>query len=42
MRKKEYHMGKGQQKPANQTQISTEREFITNYTIHQRPTDTTT
>lgn len=42
MRMKEDHMGNGQLKPAYNTQISTESEFITNYTIHQSPTDTNT
>lgn len=42
MRMKEDHMGNGQLKPAYNTQISTENGLITNYTIHQTPTDTTT
>lgn len=42
MRMKEDHMGNGQLKPAYNTQISSENGIITNYTIHQTPTDTTT
>jgi len=42
MRMKEDHMGNGQLKPAYNCQISTSGQFITNYTIHQTPTDTTT
>lgn len=42
MRMKEDHMGNGQLKPAFNTQISTEEGFVTNYTIHQTTTDTTT
>lgn len=42
MRMKEDHMGNGQLKPAFNTQISTEDGFITNYTVHQTTTDTTT
>lgn len=42
MRMKEDHMGNGQLKPAYNTQISSEDGIITNYTMHQTPTDTTT
>lgn len=42
MRMKEDHMGNGQLKPAYNTQISSEKGIITNYTIHQTTTDTTT
>ena len=42
MRMKEDHMGNGQLKPAFNTQISTEDGFVTNYSIHQTTTDTTT
>lgn len=42
MRMKEDHMGNGQLKPGFNTQISTEDEIVTNFTIHQTPTDTTT
>lgn len=42
MRMKEDHMGNGQLKPAYNTQISTENGIITNYSVHQTTTDTTT
>lgn len=42
MRMKEDHMKNGQLKPAYNPQISTENQFITHYTIHQTPGDTTT
>jgi transposase len=42
MRMKEDYMGNGQLKPAYNTQISTEEGFVTNYTVHQTTTDTTT
>lgn len=42
MRMKEDHMKNGQLKPAYNVQISTEDQFILNYTIHQKPGDTTT
>ena len=42
MRMKEDHMKNGQLKPAYNTQISTEQQFITQYSIHQRPGDTAT
>lgn len=42
MRMKEDHMKNGQLKPAYNIQISTENNFITNYTAHQNPGDTTT
>lgn len=42
MRMKEDHMKNGQLKPAYNVQISTENQFITNYTLHQNPTDTKT
>ena len=42
MRMKEDHMKNGQLKPAYNTQISTEEQFITHYSIHQTPRDTTT
>lgn|SRR5512145_469160 len=42
MRMKEDHMKNGQLKPAYNTQISTNNQIITNYTIHQNPTDTKT
>ena len=42
MRMKEDHMKNGQLKPAYNTQISTENQFITHATIHQTPGDTTT
>jgi transposase len=42
MRMKEDHMNNGQLKPGYNTQISTNNQIITNYTIHQNPTDTKT
>lgn len=42
MRMKEDHMHNGQLKPAYNVQISTNQQFITNYTIHQSATDTGT
>lgn len=42
MRMKDDHMKNGQLKPAYNLQLSTENNFITNYTIHQRPGDTAT
>jgi transposase len=42
MRMKEDHMLNGQLKPAYNVQISTNKQFITNYTIHQSATDTGT
>jgi transposase len=42
MRMKEDHMLNGQLKPSYNVQISTNEQFITNYTIHQSATDTGT
>lgn len=42
MRMKEDHMLNGQLKPAYNVQISTNQQFITNYTIHQTTADTCT
>jgi hypothetical protein len=42
MRMEEDHMGNGQLKPGCNVQISTENQYITNYTLHQHPTDTKT
>ena len=42
MRMKEDHMKNGQLKPGYNLQISTNQQFITHYSIHQKPTDTTT
>jgi len=42
MRMKEDHMRNGQLKPAYNPQISTENQFITHVSIHQKPNDTTT
>ncbi len=42
MRMKEDHMGNGQLKPAYNTQISVENGIVTNYTLHQSASDTTT
>ena len=42
MRMKEDHFQNGQLKPAYNTQISTENQFITHASIHQKPDDTTT
>jgi hypothetical protein len=41
MRMKEDHMKNGQLKPAYNPQISTENQFITHFSIHQTPGDTT-
>lgn len=40
MRMKEDHMKNGQLKPGYNVQIGTENQFILNYSIHQRPGDT--
>lgn len=42
MRLKDDHMQNGQLKPAYNSQISTEDQFITHYSLHQTPGDTTT
>ena len=42
MRMKEDHMKNGQLKPAYNVQISTKGQFITNFSMHQRPGDTAT
>ena len=42
MRMKDDHMQNGQLKPAYNTQISTENQFITHVSVHQTPGDTTT
>lgn len=42
MRMKDDHMGNGQLKPAYNAQISTENQFITHVSLHQKPNDTTT
>ena len=42
MRMKEDHMKNGQLKPAYNVQISTEKQFITNYSLHRRPGDPAT
>lgn len=42
MRMKDDHMQNGQLKPAYNPQISTENQFITHVSIHQKPNDTTT
>lgn len=42
MRLKDDHMQNGQLKPAYNTQISTEEQFITHYSIHRTAGDTTT
>lgn len=42
MRMKEDHMLNGQLKPGYNVQISSNNQFILNYTIHPNPTDTTT
>lgn len=42
MRLKEDHMKNGQLKPAYNLQLSTEKSFITNFSLHQRPGDTAT
>lgn len=42
MRMKEDHMKNGQLKAAYNVQVSTSNQFIVDYSIHQKPTDTTT
>jgi transposase len=42
MRMKEDHMKNGQLKPAYNPQISTENQFITHASVHQKPNDTNT
>jgi transposase len=42
MRMKEDHMKNGQLKPAYNLQVSSNNQFITNYSIHQQTTDTGT
>ncbi|MDM7920481.1 MAG: IS1182 family transposase [Methanosarcina sp.] len=42
MRMKEDHMKNGQLKAGYNVQIGTENQFIIGYSIHQKPTDTTT
>ncbi len=42
MRMKEDHMLNGQLKPAYNVQISTNDQIVVDYSIHQKPTDTTT
>lgn len=42
MRMKEDHMQNGQLKPGYNVQISSEEQFVLNYTIHPNPTDTLT
>lgn len=42
MRMKEDHMKNGQLKPAYNLQISSNNQFIVNYTLHPNPTDTKT
>jgi transposase len=42
MRMKDDHMKNGQLKPAYNVQISTNNQIITNYSLHQNPTDTLT
>lgn len=42
MRLKDDHMQNGQLKPAYNVQISTDNQFITQATLHQKPADTTT
>ena len=42
MRMKEDHMGNGQLKPGYNVQISSEDQFVLNYTVHPNPTDTLT
>jgi hypothetical protein len=39
---KEDHMKNGQLKPAYNIQISTEEQFLTNFSLHQRAGDTAT
>jgi transposase len=40
MRMKEDHMGNGQLKPGYNVQTGTENQFVTGFSIHQRPGDT--
>ena len=42
MRMKEDHMQNGQLKPGYNVQISSEDQFVLNYTVHPNPTDTLT
>lgn len=42
MRMKEDHMRNGQLKPGYNVQISTNSQFVVNYTLHTNPTDTKT
>lgn len=42
MRMKDDHLGNGQLRPAYNLQISTQDQFILNYSLHQNPGDTTT
>ena len=42
MRMKEDHMQNGQLRAGYNLQVSTNQQFITHYSIHQNPTDTTT
>jgi len=42
MRMKEDHMGNGQLKPGYNVQVTSENQYITNYTLHPNPTDTRT
>ena len=42
MRMKEDHMKNGQLKPGYNVQVSSENQFVLNYTIHPNPTDTLT
>ena len=42
MRMKEDHMRNGQLKPGYNLQLSTNNQYITNYTVHHHPTDTLT
>lgn len=42
LRMKDDHMRNGQLKPGYNVQITTEQQFITNYTLHANPTDTRT
>jgi transposase len=42
MRMKEDHMKNGQLKPGYNIQISTSKQYITCYSVHQKPNDTTT
>lgn len=42
MRMKEDHMRNGQLKPAYNVQLSSQNQYIVNYSLHQNPGDTTT